>query len=338
MTPRGGSAVIGRAWRIQSDSVAVDRPLDVLRRPARRPRSAAPRGRSLPPAWRPIARLGPPPRSCLPVPDDPLVARDRARDQPIAQPLHRGQEARCAVAGDRIGGEDHAGGDGEDHPLNDHRHAAIGVALVIGDVRGARAGQAALDGRAQVIGRDTRARSRTCPQTNVRRRPRRSRSTERRTGPDRAPTCRRRRSSVAPIRVSAAASIVITTPSGTRTPAANSSPRLAALPPTSAASDMRTSRRRRTTAALTERPPIVPQRWRRAGSSRRHPPPGLPIRRGDHAMCAATDWEMRTTSSRVIRSRSALESGGSIDSASRRILAKRAGMVACLTSSAIGLA
>ena len=91
----GGSAVIGLAWRIQSVSCRVDRPLDVLRGPAgiRDASRLIRHAQRLPAidgalglaAWRGAI-----------VTDDPFVTDGRPGHQPIAQATHGSDDAGVA--------------------------------------------------------------------------------------------------------------------------------------------------------------------------------------------------------------------------------------------------
>ena len=61
--------------------------------------------------------------------EDEMVRRAVAAHQALAQPAHGIDHDAVALAGDRIGGEDHASRSRVHHALHDHGHTAIGLRM-----------------------------------------------------------------------------------------------------------------------------------------------------------------------------------------------------------------
>ena len=134
----------------------VDRPLDVLRGPARiRDASRLYRDSKRLAAidgvlWLAAGRGAP-------VTDDPLVTAGRPGYEPIPGAPYGGHDAGAPVSIDGICGESHTRRGRRDHLLDDHRHATVTGRLVLGRAGRAETGKASVG----CLGRSSAATSRT---------------------------------------------------------------------------------------------------------------------------------------------------------------------------------
>ena len=124
----GGSAVIGRActihrvWSAYAHSMSCGGPKCFSIRCAVATRLGHPPGAE--PGERRTRQLRPPVVATI---DDQVVCGDRSRHHRLAKPEAGVDHYFGAGAGDRVGGEGHAGNLGRHHPLDDHRHPDGGI-------------------------------------------------------------------------------------------------------------------------------------------------------------------------------------------------------------------
>jgi hypothetical protein len=150
----GGSAVIGRDWRMARPALAVEGPLDVLGGAERRLEAPDRTGDLAGPgvvedglSARRVAALS---RPCLALDllasDGELLGGDLAAHESIPEPVDGVDDHLVAGAGDRVGREGHSRGDGLYLALHEERHRLGPVSPVAPNLVGSGRGVAGPEG------------------------------------------------------------------------------------------------------------------------------------------------------------------------------------------------